>query len=159
MAAQGGALADRVGSTGFVQLTADSFNRLTPRQQALAYWLSQASIDTDPIIYDQLSRFGLRQKRLLEAIVTHPRGVPPDAMKKILDFTKLFWANKGNHNELTSQKFLPECTFEEFKKAAGPGTGRGGRCVEGLPVRPGFRADDHGQESAAAARHSAGEFQ
>ena len=41
-------------------------------------------------------------------------------MKKITDFTKLFWANKGNHNELTSQKFLPECTFEEFEAAAGP---------------------------------------
>jgi len=117
--AQDGALADRVGNTGFVQLTADSFNKLTPREQALAYWLSQASIATDPIVYDQLSRFGLRQKRLLETIVTHPQGVKP-AMNKIVDFAKLFWANKGNHNELTSQKFLPDCTFEEFKAAAGP---------------------------------------
>jgi dipeptidyl-peptidase-3 len=120
MAAQDGALADRVGNTGFVQLTAESFHKLTPREQALAYWLSQASIATDPIIYDQLSRFGLRQKRLLETIVTHPQGVQPETMKKIVDFTKLFWGNKGNHNELTSQKFLPECTFEEFKAAAGP---------------------------------------
>src|ERR1019366_4482501 len=47
-------------------------------------------------------------------------GVQPDVMKKIVDFTKLFWANKGNHNELTSQKFLPTCTFEEFRAAAGP---------------------------------------
>src|ERR1019366_6842094 len=124
MAAQDGALADRVGNTGFVQLTAESFHRLTPREQALAYWLSQASIATDPIVYDQLSRFGLRQKRLLETVLetmlTHPQGVQPDVMKKIVDFTKLFWANKGNHNELTSQKFLPACTFEEFKAAAGP---------------------------------------
>jgi dipeptidyl-peptidase III len=120
MTAQDGALGDRVGSTGFVQLTAESFNKLTPREQALAYWLSQASIDTDPIIYDQLSRFGLRQKRLLETIVTHPEGVNADVMKKIAAFTKLFWANKGNHNELTSQKFLPDCTFAEFKAAAGP---------------------------------------
>ena len=67
----------------------------------LAYWLSQASIAIDPIIYDQLSRFGLRQKRLLETIVAHPQGVKPDVMQKIVDFTKLFWANKGNHNELT----------------------------------------------------------
>ena len=120
LAADDGALADRVGSTGFVQLTAESFHKLTPREQALAYWLSQASIDTDPIIYGQVSRFGLRQKRLLEAIVTHPQGVPPEAMKKVVDFTKLFWANKGNHNEMTAQKFLPELTFEEFKAAAGP---------------------------------------
>jgi len=119
-AAPDGALADRVGNTGFVQLTAESFHKLTPREQALAYWLSQASIATDPIIYDQLSRFGLRQKRLLETMVAHPQGVKPDVMRKIVDFTKLFWANKGNHNEMTSQKFLPEFTFEEFKAAAGP---------------------------------------
>jgi dipeptidyl-peptidase-3 len=119
-AAPDSALVDRVGSTGFVQLEAESFRKLTPREQALAYWLSQASIAIDPIIYDQLSRFGLRQKRLLENIVMHPQGVAPDAMKKIVDFTKLFWANKGNHNENTSQKFLPEFTFDELKTAAGP---------------------------------------
>lgn len=118
--AENGALAERLGATGFVQLTADGFHKLTPREQALAYWLSQASIATDPIIYGQLSRFGLRQKRLLEALVRHPQGVRPEVMKKIVDFTKLFWANKGNHNELTSRKFLPECTFAEFKAAAGP---------------------------------------
>src|SRR6266851_4855283 len=46
--------------------------------------------------------------------------VPVDAgaKAKITDFTKLFWANRGNHNELTSQKFLPEFTFEELKQAA-----------------------------------------
>ena len=37
-----------------------SFAQLDARQKALAYWLTQASIAIDPIIYDQLSRFGLR---------------------------------------------------------------------------------------------------
>ena len=59
-------LVDRVGTTGFVQLEADSFQKLSPRQQALVYWLTQASIAIDPINYDQNSIFGLRQKRLLE---------------------------------------------------------------------------------------------
>lgn len=117
-AAETGALVDRVGVTGFIQLEAESFRQLTPRQQSLAYWLSQASIAIDPIIYDQLSRFGLRQKRLLEAIVSHPRGVRPETMPKITAFTKLFWGNKGNHNEMTAQKFLPEFTFEELRDAA-----------------------------------------
>ena len=110
-------LVERVGSTGFLQLEAGSFNQLTPREQALAYWLCQASIAIDPIIYDQLSRYGLREKRLLEALVSHPQGVKPEVMAKIVTFTKLFWANKGNHNELTAQKFLPEFTFEEFEQA------------------------------------------
>src|SRR5262249_16691767 len=89
------ALVDRVGNTGFIELQAESFRRLTPRQQMLAYWLSQASVAIDPIIYDQSSRFGLRQKRLLEAVVL-------GGDRKILDFTKLFWANRGNHNEMTA---------------------------------------------------------
>jgi dipeptidyl-peptidase III len=108
---------DRVGSTGFVQLEADSFRHLDARQQALAYWLSQASIAINPIIYDQVSRFGLRQKRVLELIVAHPRGIDGAAYAKILAFTKLFWANRGNHNETTAQKNLPEFTFDELRIA------------------------------------------
>ena len=80
-------LVERVGSTGFMQLEADSFNKLTPREQALGYWLSQASIAIDPIIYDQLSRYGLREKRLLEALVSHPQGIKPEVAAKILAFT------------------------------------------------------------------------
>jgi dipeptidyl-peptidase-3 len=106
------ALVDRVGSTGFVQLEAESFKQLTPEQQALVYWLSRASIAIDPIDYDQNSAFGLRQKRVLEEIVRHaPSG-------KIADFTKLFWASRGNHNDTTAQKFLPDFSFAELKTAA-----------------------------------------
>src|SRR5208282_3476828 len=100
-------LVDRAGNTGFMQLEAGSFSKLAPREQTLAYWLSQASIAIDPIIYDQLSRYGLREKRLLEEIMAHPEGINPRTLVKISEFAKLFWANRGNHNELTSQKFLP----------------------------------------------------
>jgi dipeptidyl-peptidase-3 len=110
-------LVDRVGKTAFVQIEAESFNSLTPKQQALAYWLSQASIAIDPIIYDQESRFGLRQKKVLEAVVVAKAKIDPSIYAKILDFTKLFWGNKGNHNELTSQKVMPDFTLDELKRA------------------------------------------
>jgi dipeptidyl-peptidase III len=108
---------DRVGTNGFLQLEADSFRALTPQQQALAYWLTEASIAIHPIIYDQMSRLGLRQKAVLELIVAHPEGVNRASFDKILAFTKLFWGNHGNHNETTAQKFLPEFTFEELRDA------------------------------------------
>lgn len=113
------ALVERVDTTAFIQLEANSFKGLSPKQKQLAYWLEQASIAIDPIIYDQLSTYGLQQKRLLEEIAAHPQGTSPEIMKKITDFTKLFWANRGNHNEITSQKFLPAFTFDELKDAAG----------------------------------------
>src|SRR5438874_7572622 len=103
-------LVERVGDTGFIQLEADSFSRLDARQQALAYWLTQASIAIDPIIYDQLSAYGLREKRLLEEIVAHPSGIAPDVFANVRRYALLFWANRGNHNENTSQKFLPAFT-------------------------------------------------
>ena len=113
-----GALVDRVGSTGFIQVRAESFRALQPRQQILAYWLTQASIAIDPIIYDQNSRFGLRQKRILDAIAAHPDAVDPRALPQLMAFTKLFWANKGNHNDTTAQKFLPDVSFEDLKTAS-----------------------------------------
>ena len=109
---------ERVGDTAFIRLRAPSFQALTPRQQALAYWLTQASIAIDPIIYDQFSAYGLRQKRLLEEIMAHCDNINPIVQGKISDFAKVFWANRGNHNDLTSQKFLPEFTFEQLRRAA-----------------------------------------
>jgi len=117
-AADNQTMVDRVGSTGFVQLASPSFQKLPLKEQALAYWLTQASIAVDPIIYDQNSIWGLRQKRLMEEILRHPAGVDPLALGKIADFTKLFWANRGNHNDTTAQKFLPEFSFEELHAAA-----------------------------------------
>jgi dipeptidyl-peptidase III len=111
-------LVARVGDMGFIKVTADSFQTLDPKQQALAYWLTQASIAIDPIIYDQLSGYGLREKRLLEEIVAHPEAIDPATMRKIRDFTELFWANRGNHDADTAQKFLPDFTFDELSKAA-----------------------------------------
>jgi dipeptidyl-peptidase III len=110
-------LVERVDTTAFIQVEAKSFNALSPQQQALAYWLSQASIAIDPIIYDQLSRFGLQQKRVLEAVVANKDNVDPAIYSKVVEFTKLFWANKGNHNELTSQKIMPKFTADELKHA------------------------------------------
>jgi dipeptidyl-peptidase-3 len=111
-------LVERVGDTGFIQLQARSFAQLDDRQKQLAYWLTQASIAIDPINYDQLSRFGLRQKRLLEGVVARHAGVPPAVFGKIREYALLFWANRGNHNETTAQKFVPAFTFEELQEAA-----------------------------------------
>jgi len=111
-------LVERVADTGFIQLQARSFATLNDKQKQLAYWLSQASIAIDPIIYDQLSRFGLRQKRLIEGVVAHHAGVAPATFARLREYALLFWANRGNHNETTAQKFVPSFTFEELQDAA-----------------------------------------
>ncbi len=111
-------LVERVVDTGFIQLEANSFRQLDDRQKALAYWLTRASIAIDPIIYDQLSVYGIREKRILEEIMARPSGIPQASLAKIRAYALLFWANRGNHNENTAQKFLPTFTAAELEQAA-----------------------------------------
>jgi dipeptidyl-peptidase-3 len=111
-------LVARVHDTGFIQLTADSFNDLTQEQKMDAYWLYRAAIAVDPIAYDQNSADGLREKHLLESILTHSNGIDPAVLKKITDYTMLFWGNHGNHNANTSVKILPDFTSAELRAAA-----------------------------------------
>jgi dipeptidyl-peptidase-3 len=117
-AAQQSPLVEAVADTGFIQIQTPSFEQLTPKQKQLAYWLAQASIAIDPIIYDQLSKYGLREKRLLEGIVSRRAAGPADVYAKVREYALLFWANRGNHNETTAQKFLPSFTPGELQVAA-----------------------------------------
>jgi dipeptidyl-peptidase III len=147
------ALLERVDSTAFIQLEVASFTTLSPQQKKLAYWLSQAAVAIDPIIYDQLSKYGLRQKRLLEEIVAHPQGTSPEVMGKITDYAKLFWANRGNHNETTAQKFLPGFTFQELKAATGNALKNGGlrnAYAQLPPIRTQHELDKELEELKAA---------
>jgi dipeptidyl-peptidase-3 len=111
-------LVERIGDTGFIQVQAHSFQALDARRKALAYWLSQAAIAIDPIIYDQLSQYGLRQKRVLEEVVGNHDGIPEATFAKIRSYALLFWANRGNHNENTAQKFVPAFSRDDLLQAA-----------------------------------------
>lgn len=111
-------LVERIDDVGFIQLRSNSLQHLDVRHQELAYWLSEAAIAIDPIVYDQLSRYGLRQKRVLEEVVARPTGIAPATFRKIRAYALLFWANRGNHNETTAQKFVPGFTAAELKHAA-----------------------------------------
>ena len=111
-------LVEEVGSVAVVQLYADGFDQLTPRQRVLAYYLAQAGIAGDPIYYDQISPYGLELKQLLEGIWTHPNGIAPELLDKIRHYTKLIWIYHGNYDVDNQHKFLPEFTSAEFRKAA-----------------------------------------
>ncbi len=111
-------LVDRVGQTGFLQLYAESFTDAALKDKILAYWLSMAAIAINSIVYDQNSAYGLKEKHVLEQILTHSKGIRPDVLKKITAYAKLFWGNRGNHNAFTSRKFLPEFAPAELKAAA-----------------------------------------
>jgi dipeptidyl-peptidase-3 len=120
-------LVERIGNRAFIQVTTPSFSSLTPEQKILAYHLTQAAIQLDPIIYDQLSSYGLTAKRLLGAMVEDPARLPAESRAAIVEYAKLFFGNSGNHNETTNQKFLPGLSYEQFAAAAEAARAKGAR--------------------------------
>jgi dipeptidyl-peptidase-3 len=111
-------LVGEAGPFAMVQVYADGFDKLTPRERLLAYHLAEAGIAGDPIYYDQIADYGLQLKQLLEGIWTHPEGVDAAVLAKIRAYTLLVWIQHGNYNLDSSRKFLPEFTASELQAAA-----------------------------------------
>ncbi|HEX9942188.1 MAG TPA: peptidase M49 [Thermoanaerobaculia bacterium] len=120
-------LVGRIGDRGFLQVEAPSFSKLPLEHKLLAWHLTRAAIQLDPIFYDQMSSYGLTAKRLLGALAERPERLPEESRQAIVEYATLFLGNNGNHNETTGEKFLPELSFEDFARAAEQARARGAR--------------------------------
>ena len=110
-------LLERVDDAAIVQLYADGFDELAPREKTLVYHLSRAALAGRDIYYDQRHRHNLLMRGLLEAVLTHPEGIDPGALAEITRYTKLFWINTGPYNNLTARKFVLELDREQIGRA------------------------------------------
>lgn len=108
---------ERVGPAQVVQLYADGFEQLTLREKIFAYYLYLAAIAGRDIAIDQHHPNALEVRDLLEEVYKYSQGIDPAVLQKITTYLKLFWINNGFYDNLTSKKFVPECTFEEFRAA------------------------------------------
>src|SRR5436305_12338686 len=120
-------LVGRIGDRGCLQVEAPSFARVPLQQQLLAWNLTRAAIQLDPVFYDQMSAYGLSAKRLLGALAERPERLPEASRQAIVEYATLFFGSGGNHNETTGQKLLPGISFEELSRAAEAARAKGAR--------------------------------
>ena len=99
-------LLEQIDDAAVVQLYADGFEKLSPKEKTLVWHLYQAAIAGRDIYYDQRHRHNLGMRHLLEQIIRHPRDVPADTLAELTRYLKLFWINTGPYNNLTARKFL-----------------------------------------------------
>jgi dipeptidyl-peptidase-3 len=125
--APGSPVVERIGDRAFLQVETPSFERLALPDRIVAFHLAQAAIQLDPIFYDQMSSFGLEEKRLLGAMVEDPARLPEESRAAIVSYAKLFLANGGNRNETTNRKFVPSISAEQFGRAAEVAREKGAR--------------------------------
>lgn len=108
---------ETVRDVAVVQLYADDFRKLAPRQKILAHHLYRAAVAGREIATDQTNRYSLEIRSLLEDLYTHAPGIDPRVLRKIHEYLKLIWIHGANYNIRTFKKLLPEFTFEELREA------------------------------------------
>ena len=87
----------------------DDFERLSPKEKSLLYYLSRAAIAGRDIYYDQRHRNAVEIRKTIESIV--------DRDKKFLTYAKYLWANNSQYHARTGLKLSPPFVFEELQKA------------------------------------------
>src|SRR5438477_12295283 len=80
-------LLERVDEAAVVQLYADGFRELPLKEKALVWHLYQAALAGRDIFYDQRYAHNLDMRDVLEEIVTHAKGIPPETFEEIERYT------------------------------------------------------------------------
>jgi len=135
-------LLEHVDDVAVVQIYADGFVSLSLREKRLVWHLYLAALAGRDIYYDQRYAHNLEMRAVLEGILTHARGLAPDAEGEIRRYTKLFWINSGPYNGITARKSLlrvdPEAWIAAVEAAAAGGAPlplRSGESPRGLAQR------------------------
>lgn len=118
------------GRVTLLQLYADGFDALPLRDRILAYHLYQASVAGRDIAWDQTHRHSLTLRRLLGAVLSHPRGVAGATLDRIRRFMRLLWLNNGPYYTRTKDRFAPEFNREELIDALAVARGNGAPLAE-----------------------------
>ena len=110
-------LIERVGPAAVVQLYADAFATLSPRDKQLAWHLYEAALAGRDIYYDQRYEHALAMRDLVEALFVGRSSLDAGIAGAIERYAKLFWINSGPYEHITSRKFVLELTRELLLEA------------------------------------------
>ena len=92
------------------------FEKLSPKEKELAYYLYEATMCGRDIIYDQKSKHGLLLRKTIETIYGTYEGDRNSAdWKKFEDYCGRFWFSNGNHHHYGNEKFIPACSWAYFE--------------------------------------------
>ncbi len=101
---------------GILRYTIPGFEKLTAKQKALVYYLTQAGYCGRDIIYDQNYRYNLEIRKALENIVTKYAGNNgSNEWSEFLVYTKRVWFSNGIHHHYSTDKIMPGFSKEYFK--------------------------------------------
>jgi len=92
------------------------FNKLSIKQKALVYYLTQAGLSGRDIMYDQNYRYNLTIRRALEHIYRNYNGdKTTEDWKNFEVYLKRIWFSNGIHHHYSNGKFKPGFSSDYLK--------------------------------------------
>ena len=99
---------DRFADIEVLRYEVPEFDRLTPQQRIMIYYLSQAAQAGRDIIWDQNGKYNLQIRKLLENIYGSFAGDKNSADYKAFEkYMKQVWFGNGIHHHYSTDKFIP----------------------------------------------------
>lgn len=96
----------------------EGFENLTLRQKTFIYYLQEAALYGRDILFDQNGRYNLRIRRMLEAVFENYNGDRSSAFfTSMTTYLRRVWFSSGIHHHYGSEKFVPEFTQDDLRKA------------------------------------------
>ena len=109
---------DRFADLEILRYNVPDFHMLTPKQQSLTYYLTQAALEGRDILYDQNCEYNLPIRQLLETIYTDYSGDRnSDDFLAFEEYLKRVWFSNGIHHHYAGDKFIPRFSRDFFDKA------------------------------------------
>ena len=94
------------------------YSSLSLQQKKLIYCLSEATLWGRDITFDQFGCYNLKIRKTLEAVYASYSGSRQDKDFKGLElYLKRVWFSSGIHHHYGQEKFIPEFSYDFFRKA------------------------------------------
>ena len=112
--------ADRFADIRILRYELPNFDRLTPRQKELVYYLTQAGLAGRDIMWAQNGKYNLAIRTALENIYMRYQGdkTAPE-WKQFETYLKQIWMSNGIHHHYSNQKHQPQFSQTFLEKIAG----------------------------------------
>lgn len=106
---------DRFADIEVLRYEVPEFDRLTPQQRRMVYYLTQAAQMGRDIIWDQNGKYNLQIRQLLERIYQNYDGDRDSSEFKAFEkYLKQVWFGNGIHHHYSTDKFKPEFSAAFF---------------------------------------------
>lgn len=110
-------VAERFYDTEILRYQVQGFDRLSPGQKELVYYLYEAALSGRDIIWDQHYRHNLRIRRMLEGVyATFDGDRDSEQFGQFVRYAKRVWFSNGIHHHYSSRKFIPEFDAAYFSE-------------------------------------------